>query len=204
MLNLAKLEFATLDISSKNYLSWVLDAEIHLDAKGLGNTILAYKEASNQDKTKKNLKKRFDHQKTVILLKACYDWMHLRLQDIKIQQYREKGFKRYFELISCLLVAEQNNELLIKNHGIRLIGFAPFPEVNVAVHNNYENIKYKGPSRGRGCSGRRGRGCSSNRYHGGYNNDTSNHTKRITMKDKKKVVIIILQRLLRLYATDVV
>lgn len=32
------------------------------------------------------------------------------------QQYLEKGFKRYYELISCLLVAEQNNELLMKNH----------------------------------------------------------------------------------------
>ncbi|KAJ0027364.1 hypothetical protein Pint_35869 [Pistacia integerrima] len=25
------------------------------------------------------------------------------------QQYREKGFKKYYELISCLLVVEQNN-----------------------------------------------------------------------------------------------
>ncbi|KAK5836373.1 hypothetical protein PVK06_012160 [Gossypium arboreum] len=88
MSNLAKLEFATLDVSGKNYLSWVLDAKIHLDTKGLGNTILANKEASNQDKVKamifihhhldeglkveylnvknplelwKNLKEQFDH-----------------------------------------------------------------------------------------------------------------------------------------------
>ena len=52
MSNLAKLEFVASDISGKNYLSWVLDAEIHLDAKVLGNTILTNKEASNQDKTK--------------------------------------------------------------------------------------------------------------------------------------------------------
>ncbi|KAK5833911.1 hypothetical protein PVK06_017777 [Gossypium arboreum] len=52
MSNLAKLEFAALDISGKNYFSWVLDAEIHLDAKGLGNTIVENKEASNQDKAK--------------------------------------------------------------------------------------------------------------------------------------------------------
>ena len=32
------------------------------------------------------------------------------------QQYREKKFNRYFDLISCLLLAEQNNELLVKNH----------------------------------------------------------------------------------------
>ena len=31
------------------------------------------------------------------------------------QQYRERGFKKYSELISCILMAEQNNKLLIKN-----------------------------------------------------------------------------------------
>ena len=30
------------------------------------------------------------------------------------QQYRERKFTKYSELISCLLVAEQNNELLLK------------------------------------------------------------------------------------------
>ena len=39
MLNLAKFEFVALDISGKNYLSWVLDAEIHLDAMNIRNTI---------------------------------------------------------------------------------------------------------------------------------------------------------------------
>jgi len=32
------------------------------------------------------------------------------------QQYRERGFKKYSKLISCLLVAEQNNELLINKN----------------------------------------------------------------------------------------
>jgi len=106
-----------------------------------------------------NLKERYNHQKTVILLKTRYNWIHLRLQDFKSgskynfamfnissklklcgdnitdddmlekifstshtlnmllqQQYRERGFKKYSELISCLLVAEQNNEFLMKNH----------------------------------------------------------------------------------------
>jgi hypothetical protein len=34
------------------------------------------------------------------------------------QQYRERGFKKYSELISCFLVAEQNNELLMKKSSI--------------------------------------------------------------------------------------
>ena len=165
-----------LDITGKNYLSWILDAEIHLEANALGETIKDGNNASNQDKEKvmiflphhlheglkaeyltikdplvlwNNLKERYDHQK-VILPKTRYDWMHLRLQDYKTvseynsamfrissqlklcgekvtdedmlektfstfhalnlllqQQYREKGFKKYSQLISCLLVAEK-------------------------------------------------------------------------------------------------
>ena len=46
MSNLTKLEFVTLDIVGKNYLSWVLDAEIHLDTMNLGNTIKEGNDAS--------------------------------------------------------------------------------------------------------------------------------------------------------------
>ena len=52
MSNLTKLEFAALDISSKNYLSWTLDAEIHLEAKNLGDTIKVGNQASLQDRAK--------------------------------------------------------------------------------------------------------------------------------------------------------
>ncbi|KAJ0018617.1 hypothetical protein Pint_11013 [Pistacia integerrima] len=127
-----------------------------------------------------NFKERYDHQKTVILPRARYDWMHLRLQDFKSvieynsivfritseqklckenitdedmlektfstfhasnvllqQQYREKGFQKYSELISCLLVAKQINELLMKNHEACPIGSTPFPEVNVTISDNH-------------------------------------------------------------------
>ena len=100
MLNLTKLEFVALDISGKNYLSWILDAGIHLDAMNLGATIKQGNQTSLQDRTKaliflrhhlneglkneyltvkdpftlwSNLKERYDHQKTVILPKARYD-----------------------------------------------------------------------------------------------------------------------------------
>ena len=46
MSNLAKLEFVALNISGKNYLSWVLDVEIHLDAMNLENTIKEENDAS--------------------------------------------------------------------------------------------------------------------------------------------------------------
>ena len=43
---LAKFEFVVIDISSNNYLSWVLDVEIHLDAMTFGNTIKEGNDAS--------------------------------------------------------------------------------------------------------------------------------------------------------------
>ncbi|XP_028800673.1 uncharacterized protein LOC114755944 [Neltuma alba] len=180
MANLTKLEFTALDIIGKNYLSWVLDAEIHLDAKGLGSTILPGNEATSQDKAKamiflrhhlheglkaeyltvtnplelwNNLKERYDHQKT--------------------QQYREKGFKKYSELISCLLVAEQNNKLLMKNHEIRPTGSAPFPEANVTVRNNHH---IRGCGRGRGRDRGRGRGRTNYRYYGRGSNSYNPNT----------------------------
>ncbi|KAI3735381.1 hypothetical protein L6452_14877 [Arctium lappa] len=238
--NLAKLEFLALDITGKNYLSWVLDAEIHLDAKGLGKTIKEGNQETTQDRAKamiflrhhlhealkteyltikdppilwKNLRDHYDHQRTVILPKARYEWVHLRFQDFKAvseynsamfritsqltlcgekindeemlektfstfhasnmllqQQYRERGFKKYCDLISCLLVAEQNNELLMKNHETRPTGTAPFPEANAATYNDQNRIRGRGRGHGRG-RGRdrghgRGRGRGSGR--GGY------------------------------------
>ncbi|KAL0390944.1 UNVERIFIED_CONTAM: hypothetical protein Scaly_0451500 [Sesamum calycinum] len=124
----------------------------------------------------KSLKDRFDHQKTVILPRARYEWIQLRLQDFKTiaeynsemfrivsklrlcgedvtdeqmlektfstfhasnlvlqQQYRERGFKTYSELISCLLVAEENNQLLLNNHHTRPTGSKPLPENSAAL-----------------------------------------------------------------------
>lgn len=52
MANLAKLEFVALDVTRKNYLSWVQDAAIHVDANLLGETI---KEES-KPQAKKRLK----------------------------------------------------------------------------------------------------------------------------------------------------
>ena len=110
MSNLTKLEFVKLDISSKNYLSWILDVEIHLTFMNLGETIKEENEESQQDCAKiliflkhhlhedlkneylilkdpftlwNNLKDRLDCQKIVILPKARYDWMYLRLQYFK-------------------------------------------------------------------------------------------------------------------------
>ena len=49
------------------------------------------------------------------LLEKTFSTLHasnLLLQ----QQYRERRFRKYSELILCLLVIEKNNELLLRNH----------------------------------------------------------------------------------------
>jgi len=256
MSNIFKLEFLALDISGKGYLSWVLDAEIHLDAMGLADTIQEKNQASNQNRAKAmiflrhhldeglkmeyltvkdplvlwtNLKDRYDHLKLVVLPQARYDWIHLRLQDFKSiseynssmfkiisqlklcgenitdhdmlektfstfpassmllqQQYREMGFKKYSELISHLLVAEQHNDLLMKNHESRPTGSMPFPEVNTTIFHQSKRGKGCGPSRDRGRDRDRGR----NFNHGdrlALNNNL--HHQQCKKKDEKHEVV---------------
>ncbi|PIN21178.1 hypothetical protein CDL12_06119 [Handroanthus impetiginosus] len=97
------------------------------------------------------------------------------------QQYCEKGFKKYSELISCLLVAEQNNELLMRNHEIRPTGSTPFPEVNAMLYNNFERGNKHGRNHGHGRG--RGRGRNNYRFQSGYN---SPYHRKWTDKDKQE------------------
>ncbi|CAN6676777.1 unnamed protein product [Malus baccata var. baccata] len=186
MANLAKLEYAALDITGKNYLTWVLDTKIHLEARNLGDTIREESSSSSQDRAKamifirrhldealkseyltvedtlalwEALRNRYNHQTTdfksvaeynfalfritsqmklcwdtiaeEMLLEKTYNTFHANNVLLQ-QQYRARGYTEYNQLISVLLVAEQNNELLMKNHNSRPTGSAPFPEVNVA------------------------------------------------------------------------
>ncbi|KAK9724991.1 hypothetical protein RND81_05G113700 [Saponaria officinalis] len=82
------------------------------------------------------------------------------------QQYRQRGIKKYSELTSCLLVAEQNNEILLKNHQSRPTGYDSFPEANAIKYDH----KDKGPdyasSRGRGHGYRGRRGNNFGNYRG--------------------------------------
>ena len=129
MSNLTKLEFAALDILGKNYLSWTLDAEIHLVAKNLEDTIKVNNQASLQDRAKSmifirhhlheelkseyltmkdplvlwnDLKERYENKKSVILPKARYNWLYLRLQDFKsVSEYNSTLFKITSQLRFC-------------------------------------------------------------------------------------------------------
>ncbi|KAI5350120.1 hypothetical protein L3X38_003011 [Prunus dulcis] len=71
------------------------------------------------------------------------------------QQYRHSGFKKYPELVSCFLLAEQNNELLLKNHQSRPTGPAPLPEINAASQ-EVNATSSRGSIHKRGRGGKRG------------------------------------------------
>jgi hypothetical protein len=83
--------------------------------------------------------------------------------NLLIQQYRERSFKKYSELISYLLVAEQNNELLMKNHQSRPTDSSPFSEANMITFPEANATSFKeNRGRGRGRGPRRGRGRGRN------------------------------------------
>ncbi|GAV81896.1 UBN2 domain-containing protein, partial [Cephalotus follicularis] len=61
-----------------------------------------------------------------MLLEKTYRTFHASNMLLQ-QQYRLHGFKKYHELIGSLLIAEQNNELLLQNYENRPTGSAPLP-----------------------------------------------------------------------------
>ncbi|XP_070013364.1 uncharacterized protein [Nicotiana sylvestris] len=129
MTDIMKRKFVALEISGKNYMTWVLDAGIHLDAMGLGDAIKDKTKASTQDCAKaliflhhhldeglkieyltvkdplallNGLKERYDNLKLVTLPQARYDWTHLRLQDFKsVSEYSSAMFRITSKLKLC-------------------------------------------------------------------------------------------------------
>ncbi|XP_074359581.1 uncharacterized protein LOC141698950 [Apium graveolens] len=83
------------------------------------------------------------------MLEKIYSTFHANNMLLQ-QQYHERGFTKYSELIFVLLLAEQNNEILLKNHQARPTGSTPFPEVNVVTNNEYRDDKTVGRGHGRG------------------------------------------------------
>ncbi|GAV82648.1 hypothetical protein CFOL_v3_26099 [Cephalotus follicularis] len=97
MANIENRKFIAIDISGKNYLSWVLDVKLHLSAKKLRHAIEEENVATNEERTTaliflrhhiddglkyeyltvenplelwQNLNDRFEHLKAVVLPKA--------------------------------------------------------------------------------------------------------------------------------------
>ncbi|XP_068318471.1 uncharacterized protein [Pyrus communis] len=138
MANLAKLDFVALDITGKNYLTLVVDTKIHLEAGNLEETIREENSAFSQDRAK-----------TMIFIRNHLD------EGLKSDNNIEnEAFNEYNQLIYMLLVAEQNNELLMKNHQSRPTRSSPFPEVNAAsLEVNATSSSGNNHKRGRGHKG---------------------------------------------------
>lgn len=110
MTTLEKLQFPILQIDGTNYLSWAQNAEIVLNMKGVGDTILddlvgtlqtraqalylirhhlaadlqlEYLTEFNPRLLWDKLKLRFDHLRLLSLPQARHDWINLRVQDYK-------------------------------------------------------------------------------------------------------------------------
>ena len=107
----------------------MVDTKIHLEAWRLRETIKEENNASSQDQAKamificrhldeglkskyltvedpltlwKALKNRYNHQKTVILPKARYEWAYLRIQDFKtVVEYNSAMFRISSQLKLC-------------------------------------------------------------------------------------------------------
>ncbi|XP_070665140.1 uncharacterized protein [Malus domestica] len=207
MANLIKLEYAALDITGKNYLTWVLDTKIHLEAGNLGDTIREESRSSSQDRAKamifirrhldEALKSEYltvedsitsqmklceDTITEEILLEKTYSTFHANNVLLQ-QQYRARGYTEYNQLISVLLVAEQNDEILMRNHHSRPIGSAPFPEVNAAsLEVNATSSSGDYHKRGRGH--KRGRWNRKGKNHGGqFHNQVPRHNSDPSFKN---------------------
>ena len=67
----------------------------------------------------------------------------LPTQMILQQQYRERGFTVYYDLIKTLLKAVKHNELLIWNSNQGPIGAKPLPKVHPMLRKRYQRIPTK-------------------------------------------------------------
>ncbi|KAL0424036.1 UNVERIFIED_CONTAM: hypothetical protein Sradi_0938400 [Sesamum radiatum] len=210
MANLTKLDFIALDVSGTNYLSWVLDAELHLASNKLGETVKENTTASEQDCAKamillrhhlheslksqyltvkspfqlwKSLKNRFDHQKTVILPRARYEWIQLRLQDFKtIAEYNSEMFRIVSKLRLCGedVTDEQMLEKTFSTfHASNLVLQQQYrepalPEAN-ATSSRKGSGRYHGSPQGHSYGRGRGRGRGHGGRGRGRGNDRGNH-----------------------------
>ncbi|XP_070017995.1 uncharacterized protein [Nicotiana sylvestris] len=187
-------------------MTWVLDAEIHLDAMGLGDAIKDKDKASTHDCAKvliflrhhldeglkieyltvkdplvlitSKLKLRGDNISDYDMFEKMFTTFHASNMVLQ-QQYQEKGFTKYSQLISLLLVAKRNNEFLMKNHENRPTGSTPLPKED-EVYSHYAN-------RGKGRGHIRGRGHIQGRKFPGVNHPPpKNNFQKWKGKDEKR------------------
>ncbi|TMX04314.1 hypothetical protein EJD97_010059 [Solanum chilense] len=120
-----------------------------------------------------------------ISLKGRYD--HLKAT----QQYREIGFQKCSELISCLLVAEPHNDLLMKNHEARPAESDPLPEAHAVEAHGQSGIRQNnwGHDNVHGCD--KGIKRYNNRRGGGHNKRENNIGSQNNPSKEKGITIIV-------------
>ncbi|XP_024190489.1 uncharacterized protein LOC112194489 [Rosa chinensis] len=86
----------------------------------------------------------------VDLLEKTFSTFPFSCMDLQ-QQYRERNFARFSELVTVLLLAEKNNYLLLRNDQARPTGTraVPLPEANAIAHRENNHARRNG-GRGRG------------------------------------------------------
>ncbi|XP_075497556.1 uncharacterized protein LOC142534578 [Primulina tabacum] len=106
------------------------------------------------------------------------------------QQYHERGFRRYSELISCLLAAEQNNELLMKNHQMRPTGSTPFLEENGITFPKEYGIAFREANANstQNHNNESGRGRGQRRYYQQQNGKKHKTSQKSSKVIKKNVI----------------
>ncbi|KAL0332827.1 UNVERIFIED_CONTAM: hypothetical protein Scaly_2184200 [Sesamum calycinum] len=167
MANLTKLDFIALDVSGTNYLSWVLDAELHLASNKLGETVKENTTASEQDCAK-----------AMILLRH-----HLH-ESLKSQYLTVKSPFQLWKSLKDRFDHQKTKRIinfLLNNHHTRPTGSKPLPENSAALPEANATSSRKGSGRYHGSPQGHsyGRGRGRGRGHGGRGrgrgNDRGNH-----------------------------
>ncbi|XP_013617377.1 PREDICTED: uncharacterized protein LOC106323871 [Brassica oleracea var. oleracea] len=90
------------------------------------------------------------------MMNITYNTFHKQLHFLP-EIYRKCGYTRFSELMVALMLAEKNNELLIKNHNSRPTGARAFPEANATAIENSERRNQTNQGYGRRFKNNRGK-----------------------------------------------
>ncbi|XP_057247502.1 uncharacterized protein LOC104901243 [Beta vulgaris subsp. vulgaris] len=185
-------------VNGKNYLSWVLDAEIHLDAKDLGDTIKAGNKATSQNKAKVIIFLRHHlHEGLKIEYLTVKDpqvlWSNLK--ERITSQLKLCGEKiTDAEMLEKTYTTFHANNVVLQTQ-YREKEFKKYSELissNAASHNGKEkhHANNSGRGRGRGYGHGRGRGrgygYGRGRGRGGSFKNSYSHQKRDNKDDNKQ------------------
>ncbi|XP_048600359.1 uncharacterized protein LOC125593419 [Brassica napus] len=90
------------------------------------------------------------------MLDKTYNTFH-KEHNVLSRIYRKCGYTKFSELMVTLMLAEKNDELLIKNHNSRPTGAKAFPEVNATAVEYSGRRNHTNRGRGRRFNNKRGK-----------------------------------------------